>query len=62
MQRSTSSNRCISKARFGDDRSLKSFFLNAFIDILACMIEKYGPQMLKDLEEKRTSEFPKIPL
>ena len=33
-------------------------YYNAFIDILARMIEKYGPQVLKELEEKRASELP----
>ena len=33
-------------------------YYNAFIDIMVCMIEKYGPQVFKELEEKCTSKTP----
>ena len=33
-------------------------YYNAFIDIMAHIIEKYGPQVLKELAEKHTSKLP----
>lgn len=36
----------------------EKIYYNAFIDTMTRMIEKYGPQVLKELEENRTSKSP----